>query len=98
MALVAEDAGTGSRLLAGRMRAGRTFPRHQHTGPEDLVVMLGGYDDHLGAYEVGDYAAYAPGTVHEPATDAEEGCSILVRLETPNRFFGWRGVLQRIFT
>jgi putative transcriptional regulator len=98
MALVAEDAGTGSRLLAGRMRAGRRFPRHQHTGPEDLVVLAGGYDDHLGTYEVGDYAAYAPGTVHEPATDADEGCAILVRLETPNRFFGWRGVLQRIFT
>jgi len=97
MALVAEDTGTGSRLLAGRMRGGRAFPKHQHTGPEDVVVLVGGYDDHLGAYEVGDYAAYAPGSVHQPTTEPDEGCAILVRLERPNRFFGWRGALQRLF-
>jgi putative transcriptional regulator len=96
LALVARDPGTHSMLLAARMPGARSFPRHLHVGPEDVVVVTGGYDDHLGRYEAGNYAAYAPGTSHRPHTEPDEGCAILLRLEKPNRFYGWRGVLQGV--
>ena len=94
-ALLHADPG-GSRLLAARMPGGRIFPRHLHVGPEDVVLVSGAYDDDAGRFAVGDYAAYPPGSQHEPHTLAGQVCTILLRLEAPNRFFGWRGLVQRL--
>lgn len=85
-------------LVAARAPRQSGFPAHEHLGPEDGVVLAGGYDDEFGSFEVGDYAVYEAGSRHRPETDRQEGCVILVRLELPNRFLGWRGLAQRLFS
>jgi putative transcriptional regulator len=85
-------------LVAARSPRQSGFPAHEHLGPEDGVVLVGGYEDEFGDFAVGDYATYATGSRHTPKTDLQEGCVILVRLELPNRFLGWRGWAQRMFS
>ncbi|MFY9824430.1 MAG: cupin domain-containing protein [Thermoanaerobaculia bacterium] len=93
-AVLFRDQVSGSALLIGHMPPRRGFPEHVHLGPEDLLVLAGGYEDHAGTYEQGAWASYAPGTVHRPITEPGEECWTLTRLEKPNLFLGWRGWLQ----
>lgn len=90
------DPFTHSVLLIGHTPPRRAFPRHQHLGPEDVVLLRGGYEDEMGHYEAGQYVVYAPGTVHRPIVEPGEECWILTRLEKPNRLLGWAGWLQRL--
>lgn len=98
IALLARDPHTGSALLLGHMPAGRSFPLHVHQGPEDVLVLTGGYADQFGTFEAGAYAAYAPGSEHRPFTEPDEECWTLTRLERPNLFRGWRGWAQRLLS
>jgi putative transcriptional regulator len=98
MAVLAHDPAAHSILLIGHMPPRRTFPRHLHLGPEDIAVLTGGYEDDRGHYEAGEYSAYEPGSSHEPVTEAGEPCWTLTRLEKPNRFFGWHGLLMRLLS
>jgi anti-sigma factor ChrR (cupin superfamily) len=98
MAVLARDPAAHSVLLIGHMPPRRSFPRHLHLGPEDVAVLTGGYEDDQGHYEAGEYTTYEPGTIHEPATEAGAPCWSLTRLEKPNRFFGWRGLLVRLLS
>jgi len=98
LAVLSRDPSTHSILLVGHIPPRRSFPRHQHLGPEDVLVLAGAYADAMGHYAAGEYATYAPGTVHQPVIDAGETCWVLTRLEQPNRFFGWMGWVQRHFT
>ncbi len=91
------DPVTGSALLVGHMPPHRVFPEHVHPGPEDVLVLAGGYADSYGTFEAGAFASYAPGSRHRPLTEPDEECWILFRLEKPNLFTGWRGWLQRLF-
>jgi len=86
----------GGALLLGRLGPGRGFPRHRHPGREDVLVLAGGYADHLGCYEAGDYALYQAGSAHRPVTEHSVDCWVLTRLELPIRFTGWRGWLQNL--
>lgn len=86
----------GSLLVVAHMPAGRYFPRHVHPGREDVLILSGGYEDHLGSYAAGEYAVYEAGSEHRPATLPDEECWILTRLERPIRFCGWRGWLQTL--
>lgn len=95
-AMLSRDPVTGSLLLVGHMPPGRNFPRHLHLGREDVLILNGGYEDHRGRYEAGEYAVYEPGSEHRPVTERGEECWILLRLEAPVRFLGWRGGLQRL--
>jgi len=95
-ALLSRDRETGSFLLLGHMPAGRGFPRHLHPGREDVLVLSGGYEDERGHYEAGEYAVYEPGSEHRPVTEGDAECWILVRLERPIRFLGWRGWVQSL--
>jgi putative transcriptional regulator len=95
---LARDPATRSLLLIGYSPPQRTFPRHLHVGPEDILVLTGGYEDDEGHYEAGEYAAYEPGTVHQPVVVPGETCWTLTRLETPNRLLGWQGLVQRLLT
>jgi putative transcriptional regulator len=92
------DPATHSHLLIGYSPPQRTFPRHFHVGPEDVVVLTGGYEDDEGHYEAGQYATYEPGTVHQPVVVPGETCWTLTRLETPNRLLGWQGWAQRLLS
>jgi putative transcriptional regulator len=96
-AVLTRDAHTGAFLVAAHMPSSRAFPRHEHLGAENVLVLAGGYEDHLGRYEAGEYAVYAAGSRHRPATEPGEECWILSRLEAPIRFLGWRGWLQKMF-
>lgn len=87
---VINDPSTGSMLVAVQGRTRSAFPAHRHVGPELGVILEGGYEDQTGDYRLGDFFAYQPGTSHRPWTDLEEGCTSLIRLESPNRFLGWR--------
>lgn len=97
-AVLLRDRATGSALILARMEPRRIFPRHLHLGPEDILVLAGGYEDPWGTWEAGAYAAYAPGTEHRPATEPDEECWTLTRLEKPNLFLGWRGWAQRLLS
>lgn len=92
------DAVTGSFLLLGHMSPKKVFPRHVHVGTEDVLVLAGGYEDERGTFEAGAFVSYEPGSQHGPMTEPDEECWTLVRLEQPNRFLGWRGVLQSLLT
>jgi putative transcriptional regulator len=97
LAALLRDPFTGSVLILGYMPPRRFFPAHLHQGPEDVLVLAGGYEDQLGTYEAGVFASYAPGSRHRPLTEPDEECWILTRLEAPNLFLGWRGWVQRLF-
>ncbi|HEX9944393.1 MAG TPA: cupin domain-containing protein [Thermoanaerobaculia bacterium] len=97
IARLLRDPFTGSSLFLGHMPPERFFPRHVHLGPEDVLVLAGGYEDQYGTWEAGAFGSYAPGTQHRPLTEPDEECWILFRLEKPNLFTGWRGWLQRLF-
>ncbi len=97
LARLLRDPVTGSALLLGHMPPRRVFPEHIHLGPEDVLVLAGGYEDHFGIFEAGAFASYAPGSKHRPLTEPDEECWILTRLEKPNLFTGWRGWVQRLF-
>jgi putative transcriptional regulator len=91
---LAADPATGSTLYLGRIGPDRRFPRHIHVGPEDILVLTGGYEDQRGLFEAGQYAVYEDGSSHSPRTEPHEECWLLWRLEHPVRFTGWRGVVQ----
>lgn len=61
-----------------RYAPGSAFPRHVHTGGEEILVLVGTFQDEHGDYPAGSYFRNPPGTSHEPA--AAEGCTIFVRL------------------
>ena len=61
-----------------RYAPGSAFPRHVHSGGEEILVLEGTFQDEHGDYPAGSYFRNPPGTSHEPA--AAEGCTIFVRL------------------
>ncbi|OCP22497.1 MULTISPECIES: cupin domain-containing protein [unclassified Ensifer] len=61
-----------------RYAPGSAFPRHTHTGGEEILVLDGTFQDEHGDYPAGSYFRNPPGTSHVPA--AKEGCTIFVRL------------------
>jgi quercetin dioxygenase-like cupin family protein len=61
-----------------RYAPGSAFPRHTHSGGEEILVLDGVFQDEHGDYPAGSYFRNPPGTSHIPA--AKEGCTIFVRL------------------
>jgi len=61
-----------------RYAPGSAFPRHVHSGGEEILVLEGTFQDEHGDYPAGSYFRNPPGTSHEPA--AAQGCTIFVRL------------------
>jgi anti-sigma factor ChrR (cupin superfamily) len=61
-----------------RYAPGSAFPRHIHTGGEEILVLDGTFQDEHGDYPAGCYFRNPPGTSHVPA--AKDGCTIFVRL------------------
>jgi anti-sigma factor ChrR (cupin superfamily) len=61
-----------------RYAPGSAFPRHVHSGGEEILVLEGTFQDEHGDYPAGSYFRNPPGTSHEPA--AAGGCTIFVRL------------------
>lgn len=61
-----------------RYAPGSAFPRHVHSGGEEIFVLEGTFQDEHGDYPAGSYFRNPPGTSHVPA--ARDGCTVFVRL------------------
>ncbi len=66
-----------------RYAPGSAFPRHEHGGGEEILVLDGVFQDEHGDYPAGAYFRNPPGTAHRPAS--ETGCTLFVRLWQFNR-------------
>ncbi|QDV07730.1 ChrR Cupin-like domain protein [Planctomycetes bacterium Poly30] len=68
--LVTEDSGRGpgkASTVLIRMAPGCGYPMHRHLGPEDVLVLAGGYRDEDGrTYRAGDFVRYPAGSEHTP--------------------------------
>lgn len=94
--VIETEAETDTSLLMLCIGPKRHFPRHRHTGVEDVVVLTGAFRDQSGLYRPGDYQQSQPGTVHQPAVQPGDPCWILTRFEAGVQFTGVRGLIQRI--
>lgn len=57
----------GAMTVLIRMAPGYGYPRHRHTGPEDVLVLAGGYRDDDGrTVRAGDFVRYPGGSEHTP--------------------------------
>ncbi len=54
------------------------FPRHQHPGGEEILVLSGTFSDEHGHYPAGWYLRNPPGSAHQPFS--VEGVTIFVKL------------------
>jgi anti-sigma factor ChrR (cupin superfamily) len=61
-----------------RYAAGARFPRHEHPGGEEILVLSGTFSDEDGDYPAGWYLRNPPGSGHRPFSD--EGAVIFVKL------------------
>ncbi len=61
-----------------RYAANSHFPRHEHPGGEEILVLEGVFRDERGAYPAGAYLRNPPGTGHAPGS--EKGCVLFVKL------------------
>ena len=69
----ASDRDSKRVLALIQMAPGCGYPRHRHRSDEEVLVLQGGYEDELGAYETGQLVRYAPGTEHGPRASGEPG-------------------------
>ncbi len=70
----ASEPRSDSQTVLIRMAAGRGYPAHRHIGPEDVLVLAGGYRDGDGrAFEAGQFVRYPAGSVHSPVALGEVG-------------------------
>lgn len=57
----------GAMTVLIRMAPGVGYPRHRHLGPEDVLVLAGGYvDDDGRRADAGDCLRYEAGSAHAP--------------------------------
>jgi len=61
-----------------RYEPGSRFPRHNHPGGEEFLVLEGTFQDETGEYPAGAYVRNPPGTAHRPGS--KPGCTIFVKL------------------
>lgn len=70
----ANDANSRRTVALIEMAPGCGYPRHQHRGPEELLVLQGGYRDASGDHRAGSRVRYEDGTSHAPvALDDGDG-------------------------
>lgn len=68
------DRDSGHAAVMIRMEPGCSYPRHRHSGPEELLVLQGGYRDDRGEHRAGDFVRYETGTSHHPVALDGEAC------------------------
>jgi len=61
-----------------RYAPGSRFPRHDHPGGEEFLVLEGTFQDEARDYPAGAYVRNPPGSAHAPGS--ETGCTIFVKL------------------
>lgn len=70
----ASDRGSGRTVALIAMAPGCGYPRHRHRGPEELLVLAGGYRDEFGAHCAGAHVHYPDGSQHGPVALPGETC------------------------
>src|SRR5918992_228460 len=70
------DEATGDATVLIRMEPGCSYPAHRHVGPEEVLVLQGGYRDGRGVHRAGDYVLNDAGSAHTPTAleEADEPC------------------------
>ncbi len=76
LALFASEA-TGERVSLVRFAPGASYPRHDHPGGEEILVLDGVLEDEGGRYGAGTWLRCPPGSAHAPFS--AEGCRLWVR-------------------
>ena len=71
-------AETGRATSLVRYAAGSAFPRHQHPGGEEILVLKGTFCEGDTRYPAGWYLRNPPGSSHKPSSD--EGAVLFVKL------------------
>lgn len=61
-----------------RYEAGAKFPRHEHPGGEEILVLDGVFSDEYGDWAAGTYLLNPEGFSHSPFS--EQGCTLFVKL------------------
>jgi len=71
---LAPESAELTRTVLIRMAPGCGYPRHRHLGPEDVLVLAGGYTDDDGRVLVaGDFFRYPEGSEHAPTANGGDG-------------------------
>jgi anti-sigma factor ChrR (cupin superfamily) len=69
------DEQTGDATVLIRIRPGRGYPAHRHTGVEEVLILQGGYRDQKGEHRAGAYIVNEAGSAHHPvALDGTQDC------------------------
>ncbi|MGB1257157.1 MAG: cupin domain-containing protein [Thiolinea sp.] len=68
----------GVKTLLLRLAPNTQFPRHEHPGGEELLVLEGAFSDDRGTYTAGTWARNPIGSGHAPVT-GEEGALMYLR-------------------
>ena len=66
------DREAGHAAVMIRMEPGASYPAHRHNGPEELLVLQGGFRDATGEWRAGDFARFEDGSIHH-AVALDEG-------------------------
>ncbi len=66
-----------SRTRLMRIKAGQAMPEHTHGGTEYVLVLQGGFSDHLGHYRPGDLSISTDEDTHTPKADTDGDCICL---------------------
>lgn len=77
-----------------RIPAGRSVPRHGHTGREFTQVLVGGFSDGEDAYSAGDLIEANEHIDHQPIVDDDGECICLAAVEGRLRIHGLGRLLQ----
>lgn len=86
----------GGRLSLLKIKAGARVPVHTHHGTEWTLVLEGGFSDHMGKYNAGDFMSLSGEHTHSPVAAANEDCICLAYVDESLHFQGWLGpVLNR---
>lgn len=90
------DEGQG-RISLLKIRAGARVPVHSHHGNEWTLVLEGGFSDHMGKYNAGDFVSLDGDHTHSPVAAVNEDCICMAYVEEDLNFQGWLGpILNRV--
>ncbi|WP_119396021.1 ChrR family anti-sigma-E factor [Salinibius halmophilus] len=85
------------RLSLLKIRAGARVPVHSHHGNEWTLVLEGGFSDHMGKYNAGDFVCLDGNHKHSPVAAVNEDCICMAYVDEQLHFQGWLGpILNRV--
>lgn len=70
---LAGDREGGDSVALIRMEPGCGYPAHRHRGPEDVLILAGGYRDDRGEHCAPAFLRYEAGSVHAPVALGQPG-------------------------